>query len=148
MMEIVLTKFVDALGSAGKLVRVSPGYARNYLFPQHLAMPATAANLRIVAAHADREAARESKNRTKLEAMAAKLGKVSLTTSVKVGEDDKVFGSVTSLIITELLKEQGFEFERKNINLEEPIKALGQYDVAVNLGYGVVGAVKVYVVRE
>ncbi len=147
-MEIVLTQFVDALGSAGKVVRVSAGYARNYLFPQHLAMPATAANLRIVAAHADREEAREAKIRAKLGTVAAKLGKVSLTTTVKVGEDDKVFGSVTSLVITELLKEHGFEFERKNIMLEEPIKALGQYDVAVNLGYGVSGTVKVFVVRE
>lgn len=147
-MEIVLTQFVDALGSAGQIVRVNPGYARNYLFPKHLAMPATTANLRIVADHAGREEVRESKIRGKLEKVAAKLAKVSLTTTVKVGEDDKVFGSVTSLVITELLKEQGFEFERKNIKLEEPIKALGQYDVAVNLGYGVSGTVKVYVVRE
>lgn len=148
MMEIVLTKFVDALGSAGKVVRVNAGYARNYLFPQHLAMPATTANLRIVAAHAEREEAHESKIRTKLETVAAKLAKVSLTRAVKVGEDDKVFGSVTSLVITELLKEQGFEFARKNVILEEPLKALGQYDVNINLGYGVTGTVKVYVVRE
>ena len=147
-MEIVLTQFVDALGSAGKVVRVSAGYARNYLIPQHLAMPATAANLRIVAAHADREEARESKIRTKLASVAAKLAKVSLTQAVKVGEDDKVFGSVTSLVITELLKEQGFEFARKNVILEEPLRALGQYDVKINLGYGVMGTVKVYVVRE
>ena len=76
------------------------------------------------------------------------MAKVSLTKAVKVGEDDKVFGSVTSLVITELLKEQGFEFARKNVILEEPLKALGQYDVNINLGYGVTGTVKVYVVRE
>lgn len=147
-MEIILTQDIDALGAAGQVVRVSPGYARNYLFPKRLARPATPANLRKVAEESRREETRIVRERTRLTKVAEILGKVSVTTAIKVGEDDKVFGSVTSQTITDLLTKQGYEFDRRDINLEEPLKALGQYDVEVKLGHGVSGTIKVWVVRE
>ncbi len=147
-MEIILTQDVDALGAAGQVVRVSPGYARNYLFPKRLAWPATPANLKKVAEGSRRDETRVARERARLAKVADKLRKVSVTTAVKVGEDDKVFGSVTSQSIAELLAEQGYEFDRRDINLEEPLKALGQYDVEVKLGHGVSGTIKVWVVRE
>jgi len=147
-MEIILTQDVDTLGMAGQTVRVSPGYARNYLFPKRLAMPATSANLKKVAAETRQEETRIARERIKLTKVTEKLRKVSLTAAVKVGEDEKVFGSVTSQTIADLLAKQGYEFDRRNINLEEPLKALGQYDVEVRLGHGVSGTIKVWVVRE
>jgi len=147
-MEIILTQDIDALGAAGQVVRVSPGYARNYLFPKRLARPATPANLRKVAEESRREETRIVRERTRLVKVADILGKVSVTTAIKVGEDDKVFGSVTSQTITDLLAKQGYEFDRRDINLEEPLKALGQYDVEVKLGHGVSGTIKVWVVQE
>ncbi len=147
-MEIILTQDIDALGAAGQIVRVSPGYARNYLFPKRLAWPATPANLKKVAEESRRDETRVARERARLAKVADKLRKVSVTTAVKAGEDDKVFGSVTSQSIAELLAEQGYEFDRRDINLEEPLKALGQYDVEVKLGHGVSGTIKVWVVRE
>jgi len=148
MMEIILTRDVDSLGPAGQVVQVSPGYARNYLFPKRLAMPATPANLKKVAEESRQEGTRVDRERAKLIKVGEKLKKVSVTTAVKVGEDDKVFGSITSQTIADLLAKQGYEFDRRDINLEEPLKALGQYDVEVKLGHGVSGAIKVWVVRE
>lgn len=147
-MEIILTQDIDALGAAGQVVRVSPGYARNYLFPKRLARPATPANLKKVAEESRREETRIVRERTRLVKVADILGKVSVTTVVKVGEDDKVFGSITSQNIADLLAKQGYEFDRRDINLVEPLKALGQYDVEVKLGHGVSGTIKVWVVRE
>ncbi|UCH63319.1 MAG: 50S ribosomal protein L9 [Fidelibacterota bacterium] len=147
-MEIILTQDIDALGEAGQIVRVSPGYARNYLFPKRLARPATPANLKKVEEESRREETRIVRERTRLAKVADILGKVSVTAVVKAGEDDKVFGSVTSQSIADLLAKQGYEFDRRDINLEEPLKALGQYDVEVKLGHGVSGTIKVWVVRE
>ena len=147
-MEIILKQDVDSLGLAGQTVQVSHGYARNYLFPRRLAVPATAANLKRVAEEVQRQEGRIARERTKLAKEAVKLAKVSLTAAVKVGEDDKVFGSVTSQTITDLLAEQGYDFDRRDIILEEPLKALGQYDVEIKLGHGVSGTIKVWVVRE
>lgn len=148
MMEIILRQDVDSLGPAGQVVQVSPGYARNYLFPKRLAMPATPANLKKVAEESRQEGTRVARERAKLIKVGEKLKKVSVTTAVKVGEDDKVFGSITSQTIANLLAKQGYEFDRRDINLEEPLKALGQYDVEVKLGHGVSSAIKVWVVRE
>ena len=147
-MKVILTQDVDALGAVGQVVRVNPGYARNFLFPKRLAMPATPANLRKVEEESRREDVRAARRHAELAKVAEKLKKVSVTTAVKVGEDDKVFGSVTSQTIADLLAEQGYQFDRRDINLEEPLKALGQYDVGVRLGQGITGTVKVWVVRE
>ncbi len=147
-MEIILTQDVDTLGSAGQVVPVSSGYARNYLFPKRLALPATAANLKKMKKESQLEEIRAARQRTEMAKVAEKLRKVSVTAAVKVGEDDKVFGAVTSQTIVDLLAGKGHKFDRRDINLEEPLKALGQYDVEVKLGQGITGAVKVWVVRE
>ena len=147
-MQIVLRQDVETLGKAGSVVQVNPGYARNFLFPKKLAVRATASNLRRVADETHLEETRLERQKSKLEARAAKLGEVSITAAVKVGEDDKVFGSVTSMMVAELLQKQGFEFDHHDIDLEEPLKALGQYNVAVKLGHGISGTITVWVVRE
>ena len=147
-MDIVLRKDVKSLGNAGSVVHVSAGYARNYLFPRKLAVPATTANMRTVAEEAKREELRIARTQEKLTAVATRLSKVAVTATVKVGEDDKVFGSVTALNIAELLKETGHAYDHRDIILKEPIKALGQYDVEVKLGHGVTGTITVWVVRE
>ncbi len=147
-MEIVLKKYVDDLGEAGSIVNVNPGYARNYLFPNKMALPATAANMRVVEVEAASENLKAAKARGQLEKVADKLAAVSVTAKVKVGEEDKVFGSVTAANIAELLGEQGHEYEHRNIILEEPIKALGQYTVTIKLGYGVNATIEVWVIRE
>ena len=147
-MQIVLREDVETLGKAGSVVQVNPGYARNFLFPKKLAVRATASNLRRIADETRLEETRLERQKSKLEATAAKLGKVSITAAVKVGEDDKVFGSVTSMMVAELLQKQGFKFDHHDIDLEEPLKALGQYDVSVKLGHGISGTITVWVVRE
>lgn len=147
-MDIILTQDVDSLGTAGDVVGVNPGYARNWLFPKGLAVPASAANQRKLDEESKREEIRVARQRTELAKVAEKLKKVSVTAAVKVGEDDKVFGAVTSQTIAELLAEKGHKFDRKEINLEEPLKALGQYDVEVKLGQGITSTVQVWVVRE
>lgn len=147
-MEIVLIKNVPDLGAAGDVVRVKTGYARNFLFPRQLGVAATPANLKLVAEIAQRENDKADKVRVELEAEAAKLSKISVTQAVKVGEEDQVFGSVTTQQIAEQLAEQGFKVHRKDILLDEPLKALGQYEVPVKLGHGVTAAVTVWVVQE
>ena len=146
-MEIVLTQNVESLGSTGTVVRVKSGYARNYLFPNSLAVRATQANLKLVADIARREEVEVDKIKGELGELALRLGKVSLSATVTVGEEDKVFGSVTTQIIADLLKENGFKIYKKDILLDEPLKALGEYAVDVKLGHGVTGTVTVWVVK-
>jgi large subunit ribosomal protein L9 len=147
-MEIILTQDVDTLGTAGQVIRVNPGYARNYLFPRGMAMPSTPANKKKIEERSRQDEIRVGRQVTELAKVAENLKKVSLTASVKVGEDDKVFGSVTSQTITDLLAEKGFTFDRREINLDEPLKALGSYDVELKLGHGITSSVQVWVVRE
>ena len=147
-MEIILTQNVETLGAMGETVRVSPGYARNYLFPQGLAVRATPANVRKMEETSRLNETREARVRAELAKVAEKLRDAAVTAQVKVGDDDKVFGAVTSQIIADLLSEKGYEFTRRDIVLEEPLKALGQYDVEVKLGHGITGSVKVWVVRD
>lgn len=147
-MEIVLTQEVENLGSTGAIVRVKSGYARNYLFPNRLAIRATKANLKLVEDISRREEVKVDKIKGELGELAERLSKVTLSSTVTVGEEDQVFGSVTSQIIAELLKESGFEISKKDILLDEPLKALGEYEIDVKLGHGVTGTVTVWVVKE
>lgn len=147
-MEIILTQDVDTLGTVGQVIRVNPGYARNYLFPKGLAMPSTPANKKKVEEQSRQDEIRVTRQVMELTKVAEKMKKVSLTAHVKVGEDDKVFGSVTSQTIAELLAEKGYTFDRRDILLEEPLKALGSYNVELKLGHGITSSVQVWVVRE
>lgn len=147
-MKIILKTDMDSLGKSGDIVEVKRGYARNYLIPSGLAIEATPANMKVF--EEDRKLAELRARRGKVEAqeLADKLSKLSLTAAVQVGEEDKVHGSVTSQNIADLLKEAGFEIDRKKIILDDPIKALGVYDIQIKLHTDVIATVKLWVVRE
>lgn len=147
-MEVILTQAVGKLGAAGEIVRVRPGFARNYLFPRGLATEATDAGRRAVEEKRRRETVREERLVQEANAQAERLGKVKLTVAVQAGEDDKLFGSVTTLDIADLLKKEGMEVDRKDILLEEPIRTLGLFSVPVRLTKDVRGTVRLYVVKE
>ena len=147
-MDVILLERIKGLGVEGDVVTVADGYARNYLVPKSLAVNATKSNLKKVD---EIKRKRQSKERKELEFaqhLAEKLEAVSCTIAVQVGEDDKLFGSVTSQDIAKVLKEEGIEGERRKIVLEEPIRALGVFPVDVKLHHEVTGVVKVWVVKE
>jgi len=147
-MKIILKKDIETLGNAGQVISVKQGYARNYLIPQGFALEATPGNMR--AFEHENQAAQKRLQRGKKDAeeLAAQLEKLSLTVAVQVGEEEKLFGSVTSQNIADLLKDNGYDLDRRKIVLEDPIKALGVYDVPVKLHPEVTATVKVWVVRE
>jgi large subunit ribosomal protein L9 len=147
-MKIILRKEYDKLGAAGAVVDVKDGYARNYLIPRGIAYPADAGSMRALEEEKRQQSRRDSRALHASEKVAHELEKVSLTLKMKVGEDEKLFGSVTSQMIAEALKEKGFEVDKRIIELEEPIKALGIYTVDVKLHQNVTGKLKVWVVHE
>ncbi|KPL19283.1 MAG: 50S ribosomal protein L9 [candidate division Zixibacteria bacterium SM23_81] len=147
-MKIILRQNVERLGQRGDIVTVKDGFARNYLIPRKLALVATPGNLRAFQEEKKQLDVRENKDRRLAEQLAKKLKSVSITATVAVGEEDRVFGSVTAQTISGLLKEKGYEIDKKKILLEEPIKALGVYTVPLKLHHDVEGKVKVWVVKE
>lgn len=147
-MKIILREAVDRLGERGDIITVKDGYARNYLIPRGLALRATSGNMRTFEEEKKQHDVRENKARRLAEQFAKKLRSVSITATVAVGEEDRVFGSVTTQAIAQLLKEKGFEIDKKKILLDEPIKALGVYTIPIKLHHDVQGKVKVWVVKE
>lgn len=147
-MKVILRKEHEKLGQIGTVVDVKDGYARNYLIPKGFAYPANDGNMRALTEEKRQAEQRLVKERKAGERLAAELEKVSITLQMKVGEDEKLFGSVTAQMIADALKEKNFEIDKRSIDLEEPIKALGIYNVNVKLPQSVVGKVKVWVVRE
>ena len=147
-MKVILRKEHEKLGQIGALVEVKDGYARNFLIPRGIAYPATDGSMRALTEEKKQSERRLSKETKASEKLAAELEKVSITLQMKVGEDEKLFGSVTSQMIADALKEKGFDLDKRIIELEEPIKALGIYNVSVKLHQNVTGKVKVWVVRE
>ncbi len=147
-MKVILRQRVEKLGEVGETVRVKDGYARNYLIPRGVVVEATPGNMRMVESLREQIALKDKKAATDATAVAQKLEKVTLSVPVQVGEEDKLFGSVTAITIAEHLKEQGFDVNKKDILLDEPIKALGIYNVPVKLHTGVTAEVKVYVIKE
>jgi large subunit ribosomal protein L9 len=147
-MRIILRQEVENLGSMGDIVEVKDGYARNYLIPKGWAVPATKQTLRQFEEEKKRLLLKENKERRAAEALAEQLSKISITAHVAVGEEDKIFGAVTSQDVAQLLQEKGFDIDRRKIVLEEPIKALGIYEVSIKLHSDVVAKVKVWVVKE
>jgi large subunit ribosomal protein L9 len=147
-MKIILRQNVERLGQRGDIITVKDGFARNYLIPRKLALVATPGNLRAFQEEKKQLDVRENKDRRLAEQLAKKLKSVSITATVAVGEEDRVFGSVTAQTISGLLKEKGYEIDKKKILLEEPIKALGVYTVPLKLHHDVEGKVKVWVVKE
>lgn len=147
-MEVILLNAVDKLGSRGETVKVKPGYARNYLFPRKLALPATEANRRVFQENERTLIKRDMQAMEVARSQAAKLAGAACTITVQVGEEDKMYGSVTSLDIFRQLKEKGYELERRQIVLDEPIKALGEYTVEIHLYRDVTAPIQVSVVKE
>ena len=147
-MEVILRKDHEKLGPVGTKAVVKDGYARNYLIPRGLAYEATAGALRALEEEKKQAERRSSKELKSSEHLAQELEKISITIQMKVGEDERLFGSVTSQMIADSLKEKGFDLDKRIIDLEEPIKALGIYNVNVKLHPSVLGKVKVWVVRE
>ena len=147
-MKVILRKEHEKLGQVGTVVDVKDGYARNFLIPKGIAYPASSGNMRALEEEKHQASRRETKERSSSEHLASELEKVSITLQMKVGEDEKLFGAVTSQMVADALKEKGFEFDKRVIDLEEPIKALGIYNVSVKLPQNVAGVVKVWVVRE
>ena len=133
MIEVILREDVQSLGKAGELVRVKPGYARNYLLPHGLAFEATEGNRKRIAAETRARSARNQAERTEAEQRAATLGGVTLTLTGKAGEEGKLFGSVTTQDIADALAARGYEVDRRRIELEHPIKSLGHHTVGVRL---------------
>lgn len=148
MVQVILKKDVADLGHAGELVTVKPGFARNYLIPQGIAFLATEGNLRRF--EEERRQIEQSAEREREQAtvMAAKLEGQSLTFMVRAGDEGRLFGSVTSADIAESLASAGLEVDRRIIRLEDPIKDLGVYDVAIRLHADVEPTIKVWVVAE
>lgn len=146
-MEIILRQAVENLGKPGDVVKVKSGYARNYLLPHGLAYEATPGNLKKIQQERDRLEAAENERRGAAQLIAEKLEQVSLTFSARVGDEGKLFGSVTSADVAQQLEAQGFHIEKRQIDLHEPIKALGVYRVPVRLHADVKPEVRVWVIK-
>ena len=147
-MEVILRQHVDNLGERGQIVKVADGYARNYLLPRKLALPATDGNRK----HVDRERrimeTREAEEKGQAEALAARLSAVDITIARRVGETEQLYGSVTSNDIADYLRTKGFEIDRRKLVLPDPIKTIGEHDVPLKLHREVTVPLKVTVVKE
>jgi large subunit ribosomal protein L9 len=147
-MKVILTQDISGLGSIGDLITVKDGFGRNYLVPQGKAMQATSQNMKKLE-HQKRQI-REKIDKVKREAerLAARIESISCTVAKAVGEEDKLFGSVTGMDIESSLKLEGVEIDRKKINLPEPIKSLGIYNIPIKLHPEVTATLKLWVVKE
>lgn len=147
-MKIIMRDDVENVGRTGEVVTVKDGYARNYLIPRKLAITASPGNLRAIDQVKLQKDQRDKKRMRDGDRIKVALEKVSVTAEVQVGEEDKVFGSVTSAHISELLKDKGFTIDKRDILLEEPLKALGVYTVDIKIDRDIVAKVKVWVVKK
>jgi large subunit ribosomal protein L9 len=147
-MQVILRDDMDNLGKSGEVVNVKPGYARNYLLPRGLALKATAGDIKRVDHEKRVIAARTAKLAKESQAEADKLSAVSVSIAVAVGEDDRLYGSVTSRDVAEALKDRGVIIDPKKVVLDEPLKALGLAEVPIKVGRGVTATVKVWVVKK
>ena len=147
-MDIVLRERIEKLGDRGEVVAVKPGYARNYLLPKRKAVLATPHNVRQVEQEKAAAVRREAIEKNESEMLAQQLAEVSLQFTRKAGEQEVLYGSVTSLDIAESLHEKGFEIDRRRIDLEEPLKSLGGHNVPIKLHREVTAVVSVEVLRE
>ncbi len=147
-MEVILLESVPALGEPGATVRVKPGYARNFLFPRKLALPATESNRRVFQERQRLAEKRDRQAREAAEAVAKRLESASVTIAVQVGEEDRLYGSVGAADIARALADQGFEIDRRQIQLEEPIRQLGVYTVEAKLHREVTVPIRVWVVKQ
>lgn len=147
-MEIILQEDVDKLGNRGQVVTVKEGYARNYLLPQKLAIPANASNMKRLEKMRSAFAKKEATEREAAQQQAAQLSTVALKLSRKAGDNNQLFGSVTSGDIADALKAQGYEIDKRKIQLNDPIKLVGEYPITLKLYRDVTATVTLSVDRE
>ena len=147
-MEVILRQHVETLGRRGEIVKVADGYARNYLLPRKLALLATDGNKKHVERERVKFDAREADEQRAAEAIAARMANVEVVIARKVGETEALYGSVTTADIAEALAAKGFDIDRRKLQLVEPIKKLGEFDIPLRLHRDVVASVKVKVVGE
>jgi large subunit ribosomal protein L9 len=147
-MKVILRKDVETLGKIGEVITVKDGYARNYLIPRSIAFAANESNVRALEEEKKQQSRKLDKEKKSSELLAGEMEKTSVTIKMKVGEDEKLFGSVTSQMIADALKEKGINLDKRQIELEDTLKSLGIFDVTVKLSGGVTGKVKVWIVRE
>jgi len=147
-MEVILREHVDNLGKRGEVVKVADGYARNYLLPRRLALLVTDGNRKQIEREREKFEAKESEEKKIAEGMAARAAGLDVEIARKVGEHDVLFGSVTSADIAAALSAKGLDVDRRKLQLGEPIKKLGEYDIPLKLHRDVVATVKVKVVAE
>ncbi|MFH1145038.1 MAG: 50S ribosomal protein L9 [Candidatus Eisenbacteria bacterium] len=147
-MEVILLEEVGGLGVRGAKVQVASGYARNFLLPKKLALPATSAGAKTFAEVERLRHGREDQERRKAEDLARALASVNITIPAQVGEEEKLFGSVTAQDIAEAIQAQGFAIERRQVQLEEPLRVLGVYKVDVRLFQDILVPVKVWVTKQ
>jgi large subunit ribosomal protein L9 len=146
-MEVILLQDVEGLGSAGDIVNVKPGYARNFLTPRGLALRASKRNLAVAEEKKRVSEARKARLNKVNQDLADSLNKVEITIEMQVGEEEKLFGSVTTQDIHKSLSEKGIEVDRHIIDLDEPIKALGVYDVPIKVTEELQPSIKLYVIK-
>ena len=147
-MEIILREDVTNLGKAGDVVKVKDGYARNYLLPRGLAYTASEGNKKRIAFEAERLAKQRAGEKAEAESEATKLAGITLTFPMKVGEEDKLYGSVTAGDIQRKLAEAGVQLDKRKVDLHEPIRALGEFKVGIKIHPEVRPEITVVVVRE
>ncbi|MFQ5720620.1 MAG: 50S ribosomal protein L9 [Acidobacteriota bacterium] len=147
-MKVVLKHEIEQLGRAGDVVDVARGYARNYLVPKGMALAATASNLKIIEHHKKKEAQLQAREREEAEALAQQLTRTPLELAHRAGDTDTLYGAVTSAEVAFALEEKGFVVDRRKIQLDEPLKALGEYTIPIKLHPDVVAQLTVNVIRE
>ena len=147
-MKLLLKENVESLGLRGDIVTVKPGYGRNYLIPQGLAIESTPGNMKLLEQERRKIQAIRIKEKETAQALAAQIGKVNITIQQRAGEEDKLYGSVTNIDIANQLMEKGIEVDRKKILLEEPIKSLGSHEVSIKIHPEVTAKVNVVVEKE
>ena len=147
-MEVILREHVDNLGRRGEVVKVADGYARNYLLPRKLALVATEGNKKQIERERVKFDAKEAEEKGAADAVAQRLSSVELDISRKVGETEALYGSVTTSDIAEALAAKGVEVDRRKVQLQEPIKKLGEYDIPIKLHRDVITKIKLRVIAE
>ncbi len=147
-MEVILKQDVEKIGKAGSVVKVRDGFARNFLIPNNLAVPVSASNLKKLEEEKKNRELQLEKAKKEAEALKEKLTGLSLTMPVLTQEEEKLYGSIGAVDIAHALKDEGFEIDKSYIMLEEPIKALGIYEVPIELHPEVTAKVKVWVVKK
>ncbi len=147
-MQVIIKKKIEKLGDVGDIITVKDGYARNYLLPRGLVVKATPGNIKEVELIKSQIQKKNEKKINDQKELAKKLSNLKINIPVKVGEDNQIFGSVTSTNVIEFLIEKGFEVNKKSIKLDEPIKSLGIHNVILKLDEGIESNIKVYVIKE